>query len=46
MTDFRHPILMYIYCLGFSWDRVNFHKKLGRDIARTADPNWPNKWDI
>ena len=40
-------LLIFIeFCLGFGWDRVNFHKKLGEDTARTADPNWPNKWDI
>ena len=31
------------FCPGFGWDRVNFHKKPGRDTAGPADPNWPNK---
>jgi len=30
-------------CPEFGWDRVNFHKKPGRDTARKADTNWPNK---
>jgi len=29
-------------CPGFSWDRVNFHKKPGGDTAGPADPNWPD----
>jgi len=29
------------WCPGFGWDRVNFHKKLGGDTARAADPGWP-----
>ena len=31
---------------GFRWVRVNFRKKLGRDTAQAAGPNWPNKQDI
>ena len=27
------------HCRGFGWDRVNFHKKLGGDMAGMADPN-------
>jgi len=30
-------------CPGFGQDRVNFHCKPGRDIARQADPTWPNR---
>jgi len=30
-------------CPGFGQNRVNFHQKPGRDTARLADPNWPNK---
>jgi len=30
-------------CPGFSCDRVNVHKKLGGDVARTADPNKLNR---
>jgi len=26
-------------CPGFSWNRVNFHKKPGGDRGRTADTN-------
>ena len=30
----------------FGWDKVNFDKKPGGDIAGTADTNWPNKRGI
>jgi len=33
-------------CPGFGWDRVNFHKKPGRNTAGLADPDWPNKQGI
>ena len=32
--------------LVFSWDKVNFHKKLGEDTAGTAAPNWPKGYSI
>ena len=31
--------LQLTWCPDFSWDRVNFHKKLGGGTARTADRN-------
>jgi len=41
-----------LLCLGFSQNRVDFHKMPGGHTARQADPNWPNNaghlipWDI
>jgi len=31
------------WCPGFGQDRINFHQNPGRDIARRADPTWPNR---
>ena len=44
-SNFSHEqrLLLQPCCPGFSWDRVNFHKKPGGDAAGPADPNWPNK---
>ena len=41
----RFSEFCYWWC-DFSWDTVNFHRKLGGDAVSTADPNWPNAYSI